>query len=92
MLFADDDRDEVEEKRMWSKGDYARLSTSILAVDWLFEFSGSPINDCFVYLVAVLLALVDRFDVRKCELQSHITPDLSRSYNYGRYILSYCET
>ena len=27
----------------------------------MFEFDGSPINDCFVYLVAVLSALVDRF-------------------------------
>ena len=59
LQFADDD-DEVEEKHMWSKGNYARLSTSILAVDWLFEFDGRPVNDCFVYLAAVLLAL-DRF-------------------------------
>ena len=60
MQFADDDDgDEVEEKRMWSKGDYARLSTSILAVDW-FEFDGRPIND-FVYFAAVLLPLMDGF-------------------------------
>ena len=31
LQFTDDDGDEVEEKRMWSNGDYATQSTSILA-------------------------------------------------------------
>ena len=59
LQFAGDD-DEVEKKRMWSKEDHARFFASTLAVYWLFEFDGRPIND-FVYLVEVLLALVDRF-------------------------------
>ena len=61
LQFTGDYRDEVNEKRMWSKGDHARLSTSILVVDWLLEFDGRPTNDCFVHLVAVFQAFVDRF-------------------------------
>ena len=45
LQFADDDEYEVEGKCMWSKEDYARLSSSISAVDWLFEFDGRSIND-----------------------------------------------
>ena len=50
----------IESVTIW-RLDYARLSTSILAVDWLFAFNGRPINYCFVHLAAVLLAFVDRF-------------------------------
>ena len=32
---------------------YAELSNSILAVDWLFEFDRSSVHNCFLYLVSL---------------------------------------
>ena len=61
LQFTGDNEDEVVEKRLWSKGNYAELSNSILAVDWLFEFDGRSVNNCFLYLVGVLQALVDKY-------------------------------
>ena len=62
LQFTDNnDEDEADEKYLWSKGDYAKISASILAIDWVSEFDGRSMNDAFLYLVEILQSLVDRF-------------------------------
>ena len=46
---------------LWSKGDYKRMSNSILAVDWNFEFDSRSIEACFSYFVHVMKTLTDMF-------------------------------
>ena len=46
---------------LWSKEDYAKLPASISAVDWFFEYDGRSVNNCFLYLVEILQALIDRY-------------------------------
>ena len=58
LQLTGDKEEEVVEKRLWSKGDYTKLSGSILAVN--FEFNDRSVNNCFLYLVGVLQASVDR--------------------------------
>ena len=38
---------------LWSKGDYRKISDSILAVDWDFEFDSRSIEACFSYFVHI---------------------------------------
>ena len=49
LQFTGDNGDEEVEKCLWSKGDYAKHSAFILAVDWLFEFDGRSVNNCSLY-------------------------------------------
>ena len=51
MLQFKGDNEEVAKKRLWSKGDYAKLSTSILAVNLLFELDEISVNNCFLYFM-----------------------------------------
>ena len=46
---------------MWSRGNYAQISASIIAVDWITEFDGRSINENFLYLVDILQTLIDRY-------------------------------
>ena len=43
MQYTSDNTDEAVEKSLWSKRGYAKLSASILAVGWFFEFNGRSI-------------------------------------------------
>ena len=43
------------------RGNYAQISASTIAVDWITEFDSRSINESFLYLLDILRTLIDRY-------------------------------
>ena len=44
----DKDVDSINsEQLLWCKGNYGRISTHIISLDWKFEFEGRSVDECF---------------------------------------------
>ena len=59
MQCIDKHANESTSHLMWSRGNYARISASTIAVDWIMEFDDRIINESFLYLLDILQTLID---------------------------------
>ena len=50
----EDASDTTENYLLWNRKNYPQISENVLAIDWVKEFNGRSINNCFFFYIAIL--------------------------------------